>query len=193
MPKNADRGHSILIVSASEQFEAIIKQSLRDYVVIDSGKSAAHARRRLLEKAYDLVAINAPLPDETGEQLALDIAEQTHASVLLVMPSQVYDFVLDQVTDRGILVLPKPMQRSQMEKAVRFLTAVQGRIHQLEKQIRTVEDKMEEIRLVSQAKLLLMQKKQMTEDEAHRYIGRQAMNNGVSRKRVAERIVDDLE
>ncbi|MBQ9443602.1 MAG: ANTAR domain-containing protein, partial [Lachnospiraceae bacterium] len=54
------------------------------------------------------------------------------------------------------------------------------------------EEKIEELRIVSKAKILLVEKKKMTEDEAHRYIGKQAMDRGVSRRRIAERILDDL-
>jgi response regulator NasT len=50
---------------------------------------------------------------------------------------------------------------------------------------------MEELRLVSKAKILLVEKKQMTEDEAHRFIGKQAMNRGISRRKIAEEILDD--
>jgi response regulator NasT len=52
---------------------------------------------------------------------------------------------------------------------------------------------MEELRLVSKAKVLLVEKKKMTEDEAHRLIGKQAMDQGISRRRAAQRLLDDLE
>ena len=51
---------------------------------------------------------------------------------------------------------------------------------------------MEEIRIVSKAKILLVEKKKMTEDEAHRYIGKMAMDHGVSRKRIAEQLIEDI-
>ncbi|MBQ5375528.1 MAG: ANTAR domain-containing protein, partial [Lachnospiraceae bacterium] len=52
---------------------------------------------------------------------------------------------------------------------------------------------MEELKTVSRAKILLMEKKHMTEEEAHRYIGKQAMNNGVSRGNMALEIIEDLQ
>ena len=48
------------------------------------------------------------------------------------------------------------------------------------------------MRVVNKAKLVLINKKKMSEDEAHRYIGKLAMDNGISRGRAAERILDDL-
>ena len=194
MPKYDDiiRSNSILIVSANEQFTAIVKRSLTGFITIDVKKSIAAARRSVLEKTYDLVVVNTPLSDETGEEFAIDISERFNSSILLVTPEGIYDEVLEKVTDYGILAISKPTTSGRINVAIRFLIAGQNRIRQMEKKSLTVEEKMEEIRIVSKAKILLVQKKKMSEDEAHRFIGKQAMNNGVSRKKVAEKILDDL-
>ena len=185
--------HSILIVSASGQFDAIVKRSLKGFTTIDAVKSGSLARRAVLEKEYDIMVVDFPLNDETGTDLVLDTAEKSKTSILIVVPKEVYEDVLEKVTDYGILVLPKPFPKGRVDKAVRFLAAVQTRSLKLEKKIISVEEKMEELRLVSRAKILLVEKKNMTEDEAHRYIGKAAMDNGVSRKRVAEKILEDME
>ena len=61
----------------------------------------------------------------------------------------------------------------------------------MEKKRLSLEEKMEELRVVSKAKILLVERKHMSEDEAHRYIGKCAMNRGVSRRKIAEEILDD--
>lgn len=192
MPKHDDTVHSALIVSASEQFETLIKRSLMDVITVESRKSGAMARRYVLERYYDLVIINAPLPDESGEELALDIVEQCDASVLMVVPQDIFEDVLDRVTEQGIMVMPKPSPKGRIDKSVRFLVATQNKLHKLEAKVAKAEEKLEEMRVVNKAKLVLINKKKMTEDEAHRYIGKLAMDNGISRGRAAERILDDL-
>ena len=191
MPKHEDILHSVLIASSSQQFDSAVRQSLKGFVLVESVKSAAMARRSILERYYDLVIINAPLRDETGEQFAIDTTQSCNASVLLVVPADVYGQVQEHVTDHGILVLSKPVARGMVDKAIRYLTAVQNRLHRLEKKVLTLEEKMDEIRIVSKAKFYLVEKQHMTEDEAHRYIGRQAMDHGVSRKSIAEKIIED--
>ena len=192
MPKHDDTVHSALIVSAAEQFETLIKRSLMDVITVESRKSGAMARRYVLERYYDLVIINAPLPDESGEELALDIVEQCDASVLMVVPQDIFEDVLERVTEQGIMVMPKPSPKGRIDKSVRFLVATQNKMHKLEAKVAKAEEKMEEMRVVNKAKLLLINKKKMSEDEAHRYIGKMAMDNGISRGRAAERILDDL-
>lgn len=191
MPQKSDSIHSILIVSESERFQTIVKKSLAGFLTIDVRKSASHARRCILERYYNLVVIDSPCSDEIGDALAIDIAENSHTSVLVVTPQELCEDVMERVTDYGVLVMPKPFENGQMDKAIRYLIAQQDRMLMLEKKYISLEEKMEELRLVSKAKILLVEKKQMTEDEAHRFIGKQAMNRGISRRKIAEEILDD--
>lgn len=195
MPKNVELHLAILVISGAEQFDAIVKRSLPDrlFTAIDIRRSAATARRGVLERFYDIVVINAPLPDESGIGLALDIAEKSHASVLVVSPAEFYEDVLDRVTDSGILAVSKPFPRGRIEKALRLLTAFRKRFNELERETAAIREKMEEMRIISKAKFLLVEQKHMTEDEAHRFLGKQAMDSGVSRKRAAQRVIEDLE
>ena len=183
MPKYEGFGHSVLIVSASEAFETAVRKSLRGFASVDSRKHASSARRYLLERYYDLIVINAPLPDESGEQLARDIA----------VPSEVYDDALERVSDYGILVISKPVSIRSLDKALRFLTALQNRIMRIERKLQEAEERMQEIRVIDKAKFLLVEREGLTEDDAHRQIGKLAMNQGISRKLIAERIIESYE
>ena len=195
MAKREDIQHSVLIVSSSDKFDALVRRSLspRDYASVESKKNSGLARRCILERYYDLVIINVPLQDERGEDLALDVTENCNASVLLVVPQEIYGDLLEAVTDYGILIIPKPVPRGEIDKAIRFLTATQNKIHSLERKLQASQEKMEELRLVNKAKILLIERKHLTEDDAHRLIGKQAMDHGLSRGSIARRIIEDLE
>ena len=193
MPKKDDMQHSFLVVSASRQFNMVVSRSLKEYLMVDYRKSAAMARHNILERYYDHVVINSPLPDESGEQLAVDIAQTCNASVLLVVPSSDYENILESVTDFGVMVVSRPVSATVLDKAIRFLIATQNRIHSIEKQLKTAHEKMEEMRIINTAKFLLIENEHMTEDEAHRHIGKEAMNHGISRRRSAEVIIENYE
>jgi response regulator NasT len=193
MPGSEEKRNSILIVSASEQFEAVVRRSLRGHAAVVAHRSGAAARRSALERPFDLIVIQMPLQDETGEQFALDMASSGSSQILLIVPAEVFGTVLDRVTDLGIMTLARPFSRPQLSNALRFLQAVRSRTRILEDRLRASEEKREELRAVSRAKLLLIERRHMTEEEAHRYIGRQAMNNGVSRRKAAESILEAFE
>ena len=59
----------------------------------------------------------------------------------------------------------------------------------MEQKTASIEEKMEEIRIVNRAKWLLIEQLKMTEKEAHRYIEKQAMDRCVTRRIVAEKIL----
>ena len=187
--------HSILVVSGSEDFNTQFRQSLPDnlFVSLEYRKNATSARHRILERWYDIVVVNVPLPDENGLELAMDIADQGHASVLVVAPSQIYEMVLDHVTDYGILAISKPSSISRIEKGVRFLMKVQEQLSGMQQELLLARNRLEEMRIVNKAKFLLVERRHMTEEEAHRYVGKLAMDQRISRKKAAEDIIEDFE
>lgn len=187
--------HSILAVSGAEKFFPLVRMALQHTPVqsMEYRTSAAAARRCILERYYSMVVVNAPLPDETGVELAVDAAGQCSASILLVVPDGIYEDTLDRVTDLGILVLAKPFPSQRIAHAMRFLSAQQEKLKEAERRVLAAEEKVQELRLVDKAKFLLLEHRHMTEEEAHRYIGKQAMDHGTSRRRIAQRILDDYE
>ena len=194
MSKTEQRRNNILVVSGSEQFDASVHRALpeKGLVFVDRKKTATLARRALMDKRYDLVIISAPLSDEMGYDLAMDIGENYGSSVIICTPPEIYDAVWDYVADQGIMVILKPLDPDNITKGIRFLLATQERMHVFEEKIQKQEEKLEEVKLVSQAKILLMEKKHISEKEAHRLIGKEAMDHGVSRKMVARNIIDSL-
>lgn len=163
------------------------------FVSLEFRKNITQARRQILERWYDIVVINIPLPDENGLDLAMDIAEKGRASVLIAAPSEIYEMVLDYVTDYGILAIPKPSSKNRIEKALRYLMKVQEKLAGMQKELELARKRLEEMRLVNKAKFLLVEQKHMTEEEAHRHIGKLAMDQRISRQKAAEEVIEDFE
>ena len=70
------------------------------------------------------------------------------------------------------------------------MAAARERLRSLEKKTISIEDKMEEIRLVNRAKWILIEQLKMTESEAHRHIEKQAMDRCVYKKEIAFGIIN---
>ena len=193
MPREKQTKHSILTVSGNKELGPLIRRSLQSECIISAEytNSAAAARRCILERYYTIVVINSPIHGESGTELAIDAASQCSASILLIVPGDIYAETVERVTDYGILVIDKPFPIQRLTRALRFLSAHQSRLQKLEEKLRAAEEKIQEIMQVDKAKFFLVEHRHMTEDEAHRYIGKQAMDHGSSRKRIAQEILDD--
>ena len=183
--------YSVLLVSASEKITATTLELLpaTDYYPVAVARSVAEARRRLSDESYDLVIINSPLPDDAGLQFAMDICASSDAGVLLMVRSELYEATYYRVLPFGVVTLSKPTSTQMVSHNLRVLCSIRERLRRVKTRQATVEEKMEEIRLVNRAKLLLIQCLNMTEAEAHRYIQRQAMAQHLSKREAAENII----
>ena len=186
-----ERTYSVLLVSASEKFNNTIMPLLpmTDYWPVTTVNTVGAAQRRMLETTYDIVIINAPLPDDFGMRLAMDTCAASGAGVLLLVKSELYDEVYSKVVRYGVITLAKPTNRQMVAQNLRILCATRERMRQMQAKQATVEEKIREIRLVNRAKWLLIECLHMTEAEAHRYIEKQAMDLRISKREAAENII----
>ncbi len=183
--------YRVLLVSAGEAFGTAMLKHLpeSEYFPVHTAKSCGEARRILTEKQYDFVLINTPLPDDFGVRLAVDITAESDTGILLFVKGELYDDILAKVTDYGVLALPKPTPQAMIRQSLKLLCATRERIARYEEKQLSFEEKMEEIRLVNRAKWRLIECLKMTEEQAHRYIEKQAMDERLSKRAVAEAII----
>lgn len=189
------RYYSVLVVSSSEKMNENLKSILQNsqFEPIKFSKNSASAKREILEKTYDIVIINTPLHDDFGTRLAIDVCTNKSTVCMLLVKNDIYDEIHSRVVERGVFTLPKPTSSTMIQQALKWLTASRERLRSFEKKAVSLEDKMEEIRIVNHAKWLLIENKSMTEAEAHKLIERQAMDNCISKKQVAKRIIEEYE
>ena len=186
-----ERTYSVLIVTASDSFVSSVMPLLpvTDYWPVTTVRSVSEARRRIVETDFDIVLINAPLPDDFGMRLAIDICTNSGAGVLLMVKSDLFNDIYAKVVGYGVITLSKPTNLQMVEQNLRILCATRERMRQMQARQATVEEKIEEIRLVNRAKWLLIECLSMTEPEAHRYIEKQSMDERISKREVAENII----
>lgn len=185
------RSYSVLSVAAAEKFHTSLRQLLPSgrYNPVHSAFDAAEARRRILESRYDIIVISAPLRDEFGTHLAQHFAENSGAGILLLVKPEYFSDVSAQVTPLGVLALSKPTSPQLMLQCMELLCGTRERLRRMEQKSASIEDKMAEIRLVNRAKWVLIEKQGMSEQDAHRYIEKQAMDRCVSKRVIAEEIL----
>lgn len=187
--------NSVLVVSYNDKGKDVLVNLLKahNFLHITTAKSGEEARRLLNEKVFELIAINTPLSDETGEQLALTAIEMTIAGVLLLVKAEIADDVSAKVEDYGVVVLAKPINRQLFFQTVKLVSASQKRLLGLKNENIKLQQKIEEIRLVDRAKCALIQYLNFTEPQAHRHIEKQAMDRRVTKREVAEGILNSYE
>ena len=193
MPNNRLVGHSVLVVSDSEKFNEAIKKVLLSLGMnfVEFRKSSSAARQSIFECYYDIVIVNTPLPDEYGVEFALDVTENCDASVLFFDHQESFEETLNRLTERGVLVISRPLSRAKVIGSIKYVTAIQDKIKKIKQQADKAEERFEELKIFDRAKMYLIENKGMSEEDAHRYIVKQAMDSGLSKRRMAEKILED--
>ncbi len=182
--------YSVLVVSpagrGADFLASVFDAPTFDPVV--NASSAGEARRLLSSEQYDLIVVNSPLPDETGIDFCIDAA-QGSSGVMLFVKNDIYEIVSSQCTREGIFVIPKPNTQRNVAQSVTLLCAIRERLRKYEKKTRTLREKMDSIRIVNRAKWLLIERLGMTEQDAHGYIEKEAMNRRRTSREIAEEII----
>ena len=183
--------YSVLVVSNQLKFNEAITPMLPPseyYPVCFTGNIAA-ARREMLSQSYDMVIINAPLLDDPGTRFAIDASNRMDTVVLLLLRAENYEDVNERVTSHGVFTLQVPVPSSTLRQGLKWMISARERLRRMETKNLSIEEKMEEIRLVNRAKWILIEQQKMSESDAHRHIEKQAMDLCTSKKEIARNII----
>ncbi len=186
---------SALIISRTEKSTAFLTEMLYAsfYDQIITLPSCGEARRLLLERDFDLVVINAPLQDESGESLARQIGMKGVGQVILIVKSEHYEEVSSVCENEGVLTVAKPINQTLFWSVLKVAKAAQNRLRRLHTENSKLTKKIEDIRIIDRAKCILIFYMKMSEQEAHRYIEKQAMDMRLTKRMVAEGILKTYE
>ena len=187
----SEQTYSVLVVSSVPKFNDALSPMLpsSDYYPVCFVNNIAAARREVLARHYDFVIINAPLPDDYGTRFAMDLCSRAETVVLLLLRGDAYEEINAKVTPHGVFTLQKPIPMQTLQQGLKWMAAARERLRKLESRTATLDEKMEEIRLVNRAKWILIEQFKMTEAEAHHHIEKQAMDRCASKKEIALGII----
>ncbi len=186
-----ERIYSVLLVSAAPQLNAALQAMLPPgvFAPVRTVTDLSAAGRALEARRFDIVIVNSPLPEAPGVRFAEEAASRAGTVALLLTPAERYEEITDRASRCGVFTLAKPTSRQTLQTALGWLVSARERLRRTETKTLTLEEKMEEIRLVNRAKWLLIERRGMDEPAAHRYIEKQAMDRCVSRRAVAEELL----
>ena len=154
---------------------------------VDCLTSGIEARQRLTVQNYDCVMIVTPLGNEFGDMLARYAANDPFCLVVLWVRNEMSEEIaqtMENVYVRGIV-----FDMDEWETMMRFLDVTSCRINVIRSQNDDLMKKISEIRLVDQAKCLLIEKYHYSEEKAHHMIEKKAMDNRMSRAQVAKIVI----
>lgn len=186
---------NVLIVSKTQESTAPLAELLKceGYTSLETAVSTLEVKNLLAKQEYDLAIINTPISDSNGLDLAVYIADNTKAGVILLIKAEALQKVSTVLTQKGVFCLPKPLNKQLFCTAITMWQAAKKRLIGLEEENTKLKTKVEDIKLIHRAKCILMECLNMTEPQAHRYLEKQAMDMRESKRRIAEQVLNTYE
>lgn len=186
--------YSVLIVSSQESFIEAIKrlsgnENLYPIVV---AQSISQAKRIMIDQQFDICILNSPLSDGIGIDFAIDSSHYGMGVIMFTKP-EAYDEIYDKTYEYGILLLAKPVTGTVYRQTLKLMIASRERVSRIveTKSKKTLEERLSEIKIINNAKLLLIEHKKITEEEAHRYLEKRAMDLRHSKLDIAKEVISE--
>ena len=179
--------HSVLLVSRDSKIVSQISAFLVPPLFeLTTTSDFNEARRLATERSFNIIIADSG--DGYDTDFAINVAD-SYSTILLLVPNEHFDEISYRVEGYGILTITKPFEPFYFYNTVKIAIAVQYKVQVLSSQTTKLKVKMEEIKLLNRAKMLLMSNMNMSEQEAHRYIEKEAMDRGMKRTAISEEII----
>ncbi|MBQ5968169.1 MAG: ANTAR domain-containing protein [Clostridiales bacterium] len=176
---------------ASRVLENFIMKSLKHPHEIVWEVLAENGIRAAKKGDYGLLIVEADISDPSAVKACHVAAGHPTASILFLADETTFSTDAEKkgkekLLDMGAAILVKPLKQSAFATAIQSADMAHIRLGALKK-------KLDDEKVITRAKLLLMQTLGFTEDEAHKFIEKEAMNSGRNRSEVAYEIIRTYE
>lgn len=188
--------HPVRIVVAED--ETIIRLDIvetltsQGYDVVGEADNGQRAIELVEELTPDLVLMDISMPVMDGISATRFISERSLAPVVILTAFSQRDLI-DQATDAGAMsYIVKPFGETDLVPAIELAKARFEQLVTLEAEVSDLTARFDTRKLVDQAKIALMQKLEITEPEAFRWIQKTSMDRRLTMKDVAQTVIEQL-
>ena len=186
--------HRVLVAEDDSLIRMDLTEMLREegYDVVGEAPNGQVAVELTESLAPDLVIMDIKMPVRDGIDAATEIAEKRLAPVVMLTAFSQRDFI-DKARDAGAMAyLVKPFTKADLVPAIEVAVSRYQELKQLEREVATMNERLETRKLVERAKGLLMEKQALSEPDAFKWIQRAAMDRRTTMKAVAQVVVETL-
>ncbi len=181
---------SVLIVSggkASQTISTLIDELYPDWVQ-SAALGGKEAKSLLSARSFDMVVINCPLSDGSADELISYVCECSDAGVVLLVPPEELEKYSAAAAFTGAAAVRKqPLGKAAFGYTLGLVSGLRKRLLGLSAP--SSDRTAEELKNIGRAKLALMHYLKFTEQQAHRYLEKQAMDLRIPISEAALRVI----
>ncbi|MSS83992.1 response regulator [Actinomycetaceae bacterium WB03_NA08] len=160
--------------------------------VVGEATNGEEAVKLALELEPDLCVMDVKMPKLDGISAAEEILKELSCAVVMLTAFSQTELVDRAVEVGAMAYVVKPFSPSDLIPAVEIALSRYAQIESLENEIADLSERFDTRKRVDRAKGLLMEKMNMTEPEAFRWIQKTSMDRRLSMREVADAVIDQV-
>lgn len=145
------------------------------------------------QRTVDAAVLHQRATDIDFDRLLGFQADGIRLSLIWAADEQDYDGYREYAEQNGIYIVPTELFLTDASVIFSLLRSADSALSRLNRENEKLSHKIVETRLVDRAKCVLIQQLKLTEEQAHKYIEKQAMDLRMSREKVARVILQTYE
>lgn len=181
---------SLLMLSESPEVEEVFSQAGWKIV---KAENIEQARRLLSQSSFDLLVAQLASKSTSLQQIVLELSMLHNTSALVLCPQNKTDTLSYQYRDALILTLSSRTSKTTLAQIADYLGKNAQSQRRLLESLNQEKRKLQDEKLVSQAKMQLVTLCHWSEDKAHQYILKTAMDHSMTKAAAARQILRKLE
>ena len=136
-----------------------------------------------------LIVMQSDAPGAQELRRCAELAESAEAVFLLLVRQEVYSAAWRFLQKSGVCVMTWPMEQAVLTQTLRNLLLLKKSMQTMQAQTDQLRSQLQDLKRIQKAKGLLMRQLGMTEQDAHRWIEKAAMDRCVKKREIAETII----
>lgn len=185
---------TVLVIAEKQEACTFVKSAISSFVrKIEWVPGMPEAKKKIASERILLLVIFLPLSDGGGIDDAVEVADRKSIPSVILVGTEIYPQTVYRARGRRIYVLAYPAKKSILAQTVNILFNSQVQLYQLIRERDALQEKLADLSVINRAKLVLVEKKGLTEDEAHHQVEHVAMDRGITKRKAAEYLLRLME
>lgn len=182
----------VLIAEDNELVSLTLEEQLTNlgYTVVGVARTGNEAVRLCAQLTPDIVIMDMQMPELGGDAAAQQIAKQHPTPVIMLTAYSDSEHIRKAESSGALGYLVKPINPEELPPAIDVAIARFREMQKLRDQVDTLQETLESRKVIERAKGILMQRRQLSEDEAYDLMRQRARERHCKVKDIAQAIVE---
>lgn len=194
MTTNMETSKRVLVAEDETLIRLDIVETLTGagFDVVGEAGDGEEAVKLALELEPDVCVMDVKMPKMDGITAAEKILKELSCAIVMLTAFSQTELV-ERASEAGAMAyIVKPFGPADLVPALEIALSRHAQIESLESEIADISERFETRKRVDRAKGLLMERMEMTEPEAFRWIQKTSMDRRLSMREVADAVIDQV-